>query len=149
MHQVRRGETSKAKLMLAPIAVLATTASSQWFDRHDEDEYAEASFLITLGATAGTPTSFSVIATVEESADKSTVTTATDYAGSNLTTTLTAAGTMARLHFAPATLKRYFRLTRVTAFVDGSTPSVITGVVLEVDGAQKVPVDSTALATEA
>lgn len=148
MFKVRRGQTSKSKLLLAPVALSASTAYTEWFDRQDNPSYDEAEYAIMLGATSGTPSSFSVTCTVQTSADKSTINSAVDYAGSTLATTLDTAGTMARLHFSPNAQDRYFRLRYVTAFVSGSSPTVIGGVKLTLDGCQQIPAPSAAIATE-
>lgn len=148
MYPVKRGETSKSKLLLAPIALSEATAQTQWIDRHDNPDFAEGEYAFFTGATTGSPTSFVITLTVQESVDKSTITTAQDYALDDLETTITAAGTMARLHFAPEALKRYYRLQYAVDFTGGSSPTVIGGAVLTLDGARKVPVASTALATE-
>lgn len=149
MFRVERGETSKSKLLLAPIALSEATATTQWFDRQDNPEYSEAEYAFFLGAATGTPDSFVVTLTVQTSPDKSAVSTAVDYADDNLSTTLTAVGTMARIHFAPEAQDRYFRLQYAVDFTGGTSPTVIGGCILTCDGCRKTPVPSTAIATEA
>lgn len=148
MQRFHRDETSKSKLMLAPVAKSASTYYSEWFDRQDNDEYGSAEFQTILGATTGTPTSFTVTSTVQSSDDKSTIVTADDYAGNDLEEVQDTAGTMASIHFSPESLGRYFRLRTVVAFSGGSSPTILAGTVLNMSDARRIPVDSTALATE-
>lgn len=148
MQRFHRDETGKSKLLLAPIAKAAATFYTEWFDRQDNDEYGGAEFQTILGATTGTPTSFTVTSTVQSSDDKSTIVTADDYAGNDLEVVQDTADTMKSIHFSPESLGRYFRLKTVVAFSGGSSPTIVTGTVLNMSDARRVPVDSTALATE-
>lgn len=148
MHHVNRLETSKAKQMLAPVALSEATAQTQWIDRQDNAKFDEGEFLVNLGAVSGSPSATSIILTLQTSVDKSTVTTAKDLAEAEIVKTLTAGAQLVRVPFAPEACDRYIRLQYAVDFTGGSSPAVIAGITLLLEGARRVPVDSAAIATE-
>lgn len=74
--------------------------------------------LCHVGAATGTPDSFSIVFTLEDSADNVTYSPV-----SGKTATRTTAG-LSEISFNPSTLQRYVRLNRVLDITNGSSPKV-------------------------
>lgn len=87
--------------------------------------YLSCSIAAVTGATSGTPDSFTLITTVEDSADGSTGWAA--YKPDNVTAvtnTLTAASTVAEINVDLGNSRGYIRVVQTPAFVNGTTPKV-------------------------
>jgi hypothetical protein len=86
-----------------------------------------------LGATSGTPTSFTVIYKLQQSIDNSTYTDAVDVADGTTTCTLTISTASSAAEkdiklaqfLGPTAL--YFRFLETVAFVSGTSPTVLSG----------------------
>lgn len=83
------------------------------------------------GAASGTPTSFTVIYKLQDSADGSTGW--ADYGSANAT--ITADNGDAEGDFNLSSAKRYIRVVETVAFVDGTTPKVECAAVVVLAGA--------------
>jgi hypothetical protein len=83
------------------------------------------------GATSGTPTSFSVIYKLQESSDNSTFTDATDADGNTCTLTCATASAVSEKDINLVTFcdaaSTHVRFLETTAFVAGTSPTVLTG----------------------
>jgi hypothetical protein len=92
---------------------------------YDASGFADGVAVVSVGATTGTPTSFTVNAKLQECATVDG--TYTDITGASITA-ITAIDKQAEIKFARgvATLK-FIRLVVTPAFVGGSTPTVIVG----------------------
>ena len=90
----------------------------------DRRYYDTAKFQCQVGATTGTPTSFSVAFKVEEG-DAANLSDKSDIVGA--TTTITTVNTDAEIDVDLSAVKRYIRLVATAAFVEGETPTVVVG----------------------
>ena len=102
-----------------------------------EQGFMSATLHLNGGAASGTPTSFTVDCSVEESDDNSAWTAVTGTA----LTQLTASGE-SRLRVNLKGRKRYVRSVVITAFVGGTSPAVPVSTTWEFAGAVKIPVNS-------
>lgn len=97
----------------------------------DTEGFGDAVAIVTVGATTGTPTSFTVDGKVQESADGSTGW--TDVTGAVITA-VTVASKTAEIAIdtdKKALSKRYIRLVVTPAFVGGTAPTIgVAGVVV-------------------
>jgi uncharacterized protein with LGFP repeats len=84
-----------------------------------------------LGATSGTPDSFSVVYKLQDSLDGSTYADAVDSDSNNATLTVAAASSAAELDVDLAKFCRaaatHYRFLETVAFVGGTSPTVISG----------------------
>lgn len=87
----------------------------------DRLAYLGAVFAVEVGATSGTPTSFTVDAKVQESDDNSTY---ADVAGAAMTQ-ITAINSHGEINVSLAGLKRYVRLYLDAGFTGGTAPKVL------------------------
>lgn len=96
----------------------------------DTEGYSDAVAIVTVGATTGTPDSFTVAAKVQESADGSTGW--TDVTGAAIATVTAASktGEIAVPIASRAAAARYIRVVVTPAFVNGSTPAVGVGAIV-------------------
>ena len=92
-----------------------------------------------VGAPTGSPASFSVAFTLEESDDNIAWSTAKNSDGENAIVTLTAEG-IGKIDFFPNQLKQYVRLNRTVATTGGSTPTVPTAGTLLLGAGRAIPV---------
>lgn len=86
-----------------------------------------ALFVVSLGATEGTPDSFTVDARLEDSADNSSfaaVSAVTGRTPSVAITQITAAAGRAFLEVDLRHVREYFRLSFTVAFVNGTSPKI-------------------------
>lgn len=102
----------------------------------DRLSYLGAVFAIEVGATTGTPTSFTVDAKLQESADNTTF---TDIAGATMTQ-ITAANSHGEINLNLAGIKRYIRAVITPAFVGGTAPTVLVGASCVLGQASSLPV---------
>lgn len=111
-------------------------------DQRAIEQFAAGCVLINVGAATGSPSSFSVVYTLEESDDDSTFTTAqhtNDSASGDATVTVTAAGNYS-IEFEPGRLKRYYRLKRAVTITGGSSPTLPNAAVFLLGDPRKQPV---------
>lgn len=95
---------------------------------------------VEVGATTGTPTSFTVAAKVQESDDGST--SWTDVTGAAITT-ITAIDKSAQIsvvNTSGKTRKVWYRVVVTPAFVGGTTPTVAVAAIALLGGAERGPV---------
>lgn len=116
------GAEVKVVWALSPLENAAGTRNSAAIDRAVANGKLYLSCVVSgrSGAAAGTPTSYSVIYKLQDSADGSSGW--ADYGSANAT--LTADNTDGEGDFNLSSAKRYIRVVETTAFVDGTTPKV-------------------------
>lgn len=109
-------------------AGLATKASANsdsevgtTIDLHTLNDPKSCLVICEVGAATGTPDSFSVVFSIEDSANDSSFAALT----TAVTTTMTAAG-IAELYFDPRVCRRYVHVKRVVTIVNGTSPKVPT-----------------------
>jgi hypothetical protein len=100
-----------------------------------------ADLVAETGATTGGPTSFTVDAKIQDSADNSSF---ADYvppgaASAAAITTITVANTLARKRVDLSGARRYIRVVTVVAFVGGASPTVGNATFVELFGLQNPP----------
>lgn len=105
-----------------------------------EGQFHSGLALCQVGAPTGTPTSLSVVFTLEESDDNTAWSTAKNSDGEDATVTLTEAG-IGKIDFFPNQLSQYIRLNRTVVTSGGSSPTVPTAGILLLGAGRKVPVD--------
>lgn len=113
-------ESVKAVTTVAPISATAGAITGTTVDTRG---FGDGMAVISVGATSGTPDSFTVAAKLQESADDSTW---SDISGATITT-VTAANKTAEIKIelgSKAASKRYVRAVVTPAFVNGTTPKV-------------------------
>lgn len=99
---------------------------------------------VNVGATSGTPTSFTIIYKLQDSLDNSTFADATDVEGNGVTLTITAASAayekdvdLSRACRAAAT---HVRWVETVAFVGGTSPTVLSGATIIKGPGQSLPI---------
>lgn len=92
---------------------------------------------LSVGATTGTPTSFTVDAKLQDSADGTTF---ADVSPAQNLTQLTTANSETRLGVNLLNLRRYVRMVVTPAFVGGTSPTVAVAAEFVFGGARKIPV---------
>lgn len=110
-----------SKVTVRPVAAVAGAVNGAAVDSLG---YGNLMAVVEVGATTGTPGSFSVAAKVQESADGSTGW--TDITGAAITS-ITAADKSAQIgvyDISGKTRLRYYRVVVTPAFVGGTTPAV-------------------------
>lgn len=99
---------------------------------------------VNVGAATGSPSSFSLVITLQESSDNSTWTTAKQSddsaAPSDATVTITAAGAYC-FPFNPSKCKRYLRVRRELTIVSGTSPTVPNGAMVQLGDCEREPVN--------
>lgn len=110
----------------------------------DVSKYQSAVLAANIGATSGSPTATSITYAVQTSADGSTGWTALkDIDGNDVTLAITTTGAAyekdINLQYVPAG-SPYVRVTETVAFTGGSSPAVVSGAILVLGGAQKLPI---------
>ena len=117
---------------LSPLDNSAGTRNSSAIDRAvaNGNLYMSCAFGGRVGAASGTPTSFSVIYKLQDSADGSTGW--ADYGAANATITTDNGDAEGDVNLSSA--KRYIRVQEVTAFVDGTSPKVEGAAVVVLGG---------------
>lgn len=137
MRAITAAEEILPKIGNKPAAVAAGTRNSAAIDRMasgGDQGYRSALLELEVGATTGTPTSFTADAKIQDSADGSTGW--ADYTppngGSGSVVQITAADTLNKRAVDLSGAKRYIRVVEVVAFVGGTSPTLGTrsGVVL-------------------
>lgn len=106
--------------------------------------FQSAVLVANIGAASGTPTTLSVTYAVQTSANGTSGWTALkDVDGADVTLAATAAGAAyekdINLTYAPAD-SAFIRVVETVAFTGGTAPAVVSGAVLVLGGAQKLPV---------
>lgn len=139
-HNKNSGAYFKVAAGNVPAAVAAGTRNSAAIDRLG---YQSCKLATQTGATSGTPTSFTVNAKVQDSADGSTGW--ADYvpprgvAADAAITALAAASAVGTKDIDLSSAKRYVRVVEVTAFVGGTAPTVGCVSELVLGGADFLP----------
>lgn len=111
-------------------------------DARSYEQYNAGQVVMHVGAATGSPSSFSIVYTLEHSTDNSTWVTAQksdSSAGGDATVTAIAAGvyTMA---FKPGSLRRFKRVTRAVTITGGTSPTVPNGAEIQFGDARREPV---------
>lgn len=123
---------------IRPQAASAGTVSGVAFDRctAGDQEYYSGVLTLTVGATAGAPSSFTVDLSLEHSDSSGSGYAAVSPAVA--VTQVTAASTTVSVSFNAKGLKRYIRGSCVVAFSGGTSPTVLVSGVLTMGGAHKL-----------
>jgi hypothetical protein len=101
--------------------------------------YKSAQFGLYLGAATGTPSTISVVAQIEQSADGSTNWTSYNDLPGNGTLTLTAASTQATMNVILQGAQQYVRITVTPSFTGGSSPAIPVIATLVIGGTSEHP----------
>ncbi len=115
------GENVKTGIAVSPQALAAGDATGVVIDRKG---FYGAVFTVLAGVDSGTPTSFTLDAKIQE-CDTSGGT-YTDVSGATLTT-ITTEDTGGEINVDLNSLQRYVKVIITSAFVDGTTPAILTG----------------------
>jgi hypothetical protein len=140
-HIRNAGAYVKPVHALSPAASSAATRNSAAIDRLG---FESAVLVVQSGATSGTPTTQTLDAKLQDSADGSTGW--ADYSppqGSAAVTQVTAADTTARVNVDLSGAKRYVRVAQTVAFTGGTSPTLLNNAALVLAG----PVGPNALPT--
>lgn len=133
----------KPYIGLPPKANVTTDADNGTaIDYRALDQFHSGQALIHVGAATGSPSSFSIVYTLEHSTDNSTWVTAPgalSSAHADATVTVTAAG-IYQLPFEPDALRRYHRIKRAVTITGGTSPTVPNGAVLLYGDPRRQPV---------
>jgi hypothetical protein len=129
---------------LKPVHTLSPAASSAGARNGsavDRLGYESAQIVVQTGATTGTPTSFTVDAKIQDSADGSTGW--ADYTAPGATavaalTTLITADSTAKFNVDLSGAKRYVRVVQTIAFVAGTSPTLLNNAAVVLGGAVSV-----------
>lgn len=144
MLQTDIGAYLEPALGIAPLAYSAGTTNGTGIDRLNTPsgqvyQYYSGMLVEIVGVTTGAPTSFTVDAKIQDSADNSVF---ADYKpdGVNVAAipTIVAASTVSRINFNLTTARRYLRVVQVVAFVGGASPTVAAGAAVILGGADRV-----------
>lgn len=109
------------------IALLVGTAGANNGTGVDRAGYDELELLVSTGAATGTPTSFSVDAKIQDSADNSSFADVSGLAITAITADNTT-GSVAKID--ASGLRRYVRVVTTPAYVGGTSPKVPVATVL-------------------
>lgn len=141
------GHQVKMASGVVPTNSAAATIASVGIDRMAQgsrEGFDSAALLVQVGAASGTPDSFTVIFTLQDSADNSTFNDldAATYAAAGLSaaafTTITAAGVASyAVNLQP--LRRYIGVKAVVAFVNGTSPKIPVSCCVALTGAHHTP----------
>lgn len=141
MNQQDIGAYIHTELGIRPQALAAGTATSPaGIDRMpagSDQGFDSCELHVDTGASSGTPTTLSLAASLEQSADGSSGWTA--ISGSAITA-ITAVNSQARAKVNLRGCQRYVRATATAAFTGGTTPTILIGCSIAFGGAQKSPV---------
>lgn len=151
MLQTDIGAYLEPAFTVAPVLQAAATVSGTGVDRLNTPtglpyQYHSAMLVVMTGATVGTPTSFTVDARFQDSADNTTF---ADFnpgsaAGSEPALgwvsipTITAINTIARVNVNLTAARRYLRPQIIVAFVGGTTPTIGLAATIILGGADRV-----------
>lgn len=127
---------------VAPQLCAAGTFNGTGVDRmpSGDQEYLSGIVAVSIGATAGTPTSFTVDVSIQDSADNSTfAAVAAGFGGPIAITQAVAASQMVTAKFNANGLRRYVRAVAVVAFVGGTSPTIALAVDITLGGVAKAP----------
>lgn len=127
------------KAGLAPISLSAGASNGGAIDRSGMDS---CKLICSVGAATGTPTSFTAITKVQDSADGSTGW--ADYVnppGSTVATapTVLADDTASEFNVNLRSAKKFIRTVTTIAFVGGTTPAIVTAPSVILGGASLEP----------
>ena len=100
------------------------------------EHYLSGVLVLNVGATTGTPTTFSVACRLQDSADNSSF---ADIATAVAVTAVTTANTTATVAFNAKGLRRYLRAVVTPTFSGGTSPTVLVSASLVMGGAAVVP----------
>lgn len=118
-------ESSAIYTLIAPQLATATVTGSAVGFEPQNDPRCMATAIATVGASAGTPTSFTVIYTITQSA-----TSGGSYTTTATFPTSTAINEVQALGFNLDTSKPFVKGVATIAFVSGTTPSIAIGLTL-------------------
>lgn len=144
MLQTDIGAYLEPAVGLDPTARAAGTFTGTGVDRLNTPsgqvyQYYSAVLAVNTGATTGAPTSFTVDAKLQDSADNSTF---ADFKpdGVNVASipTITAASSVSRVNANLTTARRYLRASTTVAFVGGASPTVLVSALIILGGADRV-----------
>jgi len=119
------------------VALLVGTAGANNGTGIDRSGYDEIKVLVSTGAATGTPTSYSVDAKLQDSADNSSFADVSDVEIKQITADNTTA-TMEKINC--STLRRYVRVVTTPAYVGGTSPKVPVAVTVLLGQAKSEPV---------
>lgn len=136
------GALSKAALgTVSAAAKSAGTVNGTAIDRKPVGSpgFDSCKLIQNTGVTSGTPTSFTVTSTIQDSADGSTGW--ANYTPPNGSAALVAdtASAIKEVNVDLSSAKRYIRVAEVTAFVGGTAPTVLTSAVVVLTGSDEMP----------
>lgn len=118
-------EKYKPYQLQAPIALTATTSGSGVQFTPGNDSGTDAVAIVSLGAIGGAPSTTSVVVTIEQSA-----TSGGTYANRATFATATAGAEVSTLQLRLDPAKPFVRATTTITFSGGTSPSIVTGVVI-------------------
>lgn len=103
----------------------------------------DAVAFVNVGASTGSPTAVSLVCTIQDSADNSTFATALDNRGASVTRTISGtaaavAGVWALPGYSPNALRRYRRLSIVSSYTGGSSPTTPFSAIEVAGGAHQI-----------
>lgn len=131
MQRSHLKERLTAKELLAPQSPVAGTVNGTAIDAIASGALVpqnDALAVLSVGATSSNPTVVTLAATLQESSDNTTFTTAKDNRGVDVTLTVTGtaaavAGIWPLPGYSPNALKRYRRLSITTSYTGGTAPT--------------------------
>ncbi len=127
------GTTIKTVRALSPQAKDAGAVNGVGIDRSD---FYDAIAAIEVGATSGSPTSFTVDAKIQDSDDDSTY---ADVAGLTMAQ-IAAVDSHGEINFKLHGLRQFHRIVVTPAFVGGTSPDVLVSATLVMGAARNNPV---------
>lgn len=124
---------------ITPRAQTAATVEGSGIDRcaPGDQQYQSCQLFVSVGPTTGTPDSFSVAVTMEDSADNLSFAAMSPAVA---ITTITAINTSQYVNVNLKGARRYVRAVAVVAFVGGTSPTVGIAANVTLGGATKLPV---------
>lgn len=132
MERTYLAEQLTATQMIAPQASAAATLTGATIDAlaSGANLYTDALAVLSIGASANTPTTITIASKLQHSDDN--FTTPVDVTGIAQTVTGTNAAMINTVHklpaYSPRALKRYRRWVSVITFTGGSSPTIISGI---------------------
>jgi len=132
------GEMVTLKKGLAAIALSAGASNGDAIDRTG---MMACKMHVSTGAATGTPTSFTVITKLQDSADGTTFADFTDPVSGSVPTvpTVTAVDSEAELAVNLLGARQYIRTVTTVAFVGGTTPTLVCAPLFVLGGADEEP----------
>lgn len=135
------------RVMIPPTAPAAGTVNGTGLEVHQltggGQNYLSGRLHAKTGLDTGTPTTRQVIFTIQDSADNSAFANLLDAAGNAQTITITAVSTQSSIAIDLARARRYVRVTAVTSFTGGTSPTLFQECDLVLCGAVQDPQQAT------